>query len=56
MQVKLFVDLFTTKFGSYIYKLLRAQSVQEVVQYSNELEQNLEVSCCGGCLLRCDAW
>ncbi len=54
-QVKLFVELFTNKFGSYIYKLLRAQSEEEVAQLSKELEKNLEVSRAGGqaCLQSC---
>ena len=44
-QVKLFVELFTNKFSSNIYKILRAQSLEEVTQISTELEHNLEVGC-----------
>ncbi|CAL8463312.1 g2846 [Coccomyxa elongata] len=42
-QVKLFVELFTNKFQGYIYKMLQAESEEEVNQLGNALENNLEV-------------
>ncbi|KAK9917323.1 hypothetical protein WJX75_003132 [Coccomyxa subellipsoidea] len=42
-QVKLFVELFTNKFSSFIYKLLSAKTEEEVTALATALENNLEV-------------
>ncbi|EIE18169.1 glutathione S-transferase [Coccomyxa subellipsoidea C-169] len=42
-QVKLFVELFTNKFSSYIYKMLSATSEEEVNTLGRALEHNLTV-------------
>lgn len=42
-QVKLFVELFTNKFQSLTYKLLRGGSKEELAQLTQDFEHNLEV-------------
>lgn len=43
MQVKLFVELFTSKFQSLFFKILRAGSDDEVAQLKQDFAHNLEV-------------
>ena len=43
MQVKLFAELFTSKFQSLFFKILRAGSDDEVAQLKQDFAHNLEV-------------
>ena len=43
LQVKLFVELFSSKYQSLFFKLLRAGSDDEVNELAKQLEHNLEV-------------
>ncbi len=46
MQVKLFVELFSTKFQTPFFKILRAGSDDELAQLKQEFAHNLEVRRC----------
>lgn len=49
LQVKLFVELFNSKYQALFFKLLRAGSEDEVTELAKQLEHNLEVrlfQCC----------
>jgi hypothetical protein len=43
LQVKLFVELFSSKYQSLFFKLLRAGSDDEVTELAKQMEHNLEV-------------
>ncbi len=44
VQVKLFVELFSSKYQALFFKLLRAGSDDEVTELATQLAHNLEVS------------
>ena len=42
-QVKLFIELFTSKFQAYWFKILRAEDEKAVTSLAQEFEANLQV-------------
>ena len=48
MQVKLFVELFSSKFQSHMFKLLKAANDEEATEAGRAFEHNLEVTAAAG--------